>query len=854
MKKRSKRTLIIEIVIVLLVLCGIAYLIWVLYGQEDVSTDDHSPEIIHYQGDGDVFTLENDDLLLELDGETTYFTVTHKLAGTVWHSVPEGAQDDPVALSANKSRLQSTLTITYSTQNGVITQMDNYAYSIENKLYSIEQGDGYIRVNYTIGRLPRVYIIPQVITETKMNEWLKDLSKSKARRITDSYRLNKLDKLSDDERETFIQQYPEILEDNVYILRDTVQDHQLESYEEQFRDAGYTYEDFLENQNLFGEVGADRVAFSVSVIYRLEGDDLVVEIPLDDIGYYDEFSIIRITPLPNFGAAGVEDQGCFIVPEGSGHIINFNNGRTSQNSYVANVYGWDYATIRDAVINETYTSFPMFAEIKNGSAFLCMLEDYASVAQLNADISGRHTSYNNAYASYTALHYDAFNVSDRSIETFYMYEPQLPSGSIVQRYRFVETDDYVELALAYRDYLLARYPGLQPVADGQVPVAVEIVGAIDKVLQRGGLPVSLPVALTTYEQAGEIIADLSAGGFENLFVRLSGWANGGVKQRILTSVWPVSQLGTADELKAMVAEAAAKGVPVFLNGITQYALDSGFANGFFTLRDAARYTTRELVKLWEYSTVWYGQNEELEPYYLLQPRIAQTMIENLASAAQRYSAAGIALEDSGAILSGDYNPKKLVTREESMNMQRSALAAVKAGGQRVMIGRGNLYALEYADFVTDMELGGSNYAIFDKSIPFWQIALHGYVRYAGQPLNLADDWQQELLLSAERGAGLSFVFMHEEPVILHDTNYSGYFGANYAAWAGQAEEIYREYNAAMRSTVGQTITGHRYLTDEVTLTSYGNGTLVYVNFSSRVYNGDGVTVPVRSYLVLGGEQ
>ena len=752
MKKRSKRTLIIEIVIGLLVLCGFAYLIWALYGQEDVFTADHDPVILHYQGDGERYTLENDDLLLELDGETTYFTLTHKQAGTVWHSVPEDAQDDPIALSGNKSRLQSTLAITYSTQNGVITQMDNYAYSIENKLYSIEQGDGYIKVSYTIGRLPRVYIIPQVITETRMNDWLSDLSKSKARRITDSYRLNKLDKLDDDERDAFIEQYPEILEDNVYILRDNVKDHQLESYEEQFRDAGYTYDDFLENQNLYGVEGTDRVAFSLSVIYRLEGDDLVVEIPFDEIGYYNEFSITRITPLPNFGAAGTQDEGCFIVPEGSGHIIKFNNGRTSQNSYVANVYGWDYATIRDAVINETYTSFPMFAEIKNGSAFLCLLEDYASVAQLNADISGRQTSYNNAYASYAALHYDAFNVSDRSIETFYMYEPQLPGGSIVQRYRFVETDDYVVLAHAYRDYLLDRYPGLRPVEDENVPVAVEIVGAIDKVLQRGGLPVSLPVALTTYEQAGEIIADLTDSGFHNLFVKLSGWANGGVKQRILTSLWPVSQLGTAEELEALVEQATAMGVPVFLNGITQYALDSGFFNGFFTLRDAARYTTRELVKLWQYSTVWYGPIEWLDFYYLLQPRIAQTMLQNLVSAAKRYGAPGVAFADTGGILSGDYNPKKLTTREESMNMQRESLADVKSDGLRAMIRKGNLYALEYADIVTDMELGGSNYAIFDQSIPFWEIALHGYVRYAGQPLNLADDWQQELLLSAERGA------------------------------------------------------------------------------------------------------
>jgi hypothetical protein len=435
-----------------------------------------------------------------------------------------------------------------------------------------------------------------------------------------------------------------------------------------------------------------------------------------------------------------------------------------------------------------------------------------------------------------------------------MYEQQLPVGSIVQRYRFLDTDDYVSIALKYRDYLLERYEGLRPVEDEQVPVSVEIVGAIDKIMQRGGLPVSLPVALTTYEQAGDIIADLSGNGFENLFVKLSGWMNGGVKQRILTSVWPVSQLGTTEELKALIGQTRAKDIPLFLSGITQYALDSGQFNGFFDLRDSARFTTRELIKLWQYSTIWYGQDQSLQMYYLLQPEIAQAMLGNLASAAQRYGASGIAPEDTGQLLSADYNPKNLVTREENMELQRESLAAVKEAGLDVMINNGNVYALEYADFVTNMELGGSNYAIFDQSIPFLQIAMHGYVRYAGQPLNLADDWRQELLLSAERGAGLSFVFMYQEPTILHDTNYSGYFGAHYDAWAAQAEEIYSEYNAAMRGIVGQTIVGHAFLADQVTETVYENGTKVYVNYSTQAYTGGGITVPARSYVVREGDQ
>lgn len=43
--------------------------------------------------------------------------------------------------------------LTYSTQNGVDALLDNYEYSIAKGIYEIETGDGYIKVNYSIGDL-----------------------------------------------------------------------------------------------------------------------------------------------------------------------------------------------------------------------------------------------------------------------------------------------------------------------------------------------------------------------------------------------------------------------------------------------------------------------------------------------------------------------------------------------------------------------------------------------------------------------------------------------------------------------------------------------------------------------------
>ena len=156
---------------------------------------------------------------------------------------------------------------------------------------------------------------------------------------------------------------------------------------------------------------SEKSVFNVSVIYRLDGDDLIVEVQFDDLEYKEDYPIYYLSVLPYFGASGTTDEGFLFVPEGGGALIEFNNGKTSQNSYYSNVYGWDMGQDRDAVVHDTRTYFNVFGESKNDSSFICMLEDGVPYASIQADISGRSHSYNYVNAVYSVLHreqYDSF--------------------------------------------------------------------------------------------------------------------------------------------------------------------------------------------------------------------------------------------------------------------------------------------------------------------------------------------------------------------------------------------------------------------------------------------------------------
>jgi hypothetical protein len=85
-------------------------------------------------------------------------------------------------------------------------------------------------------------------------------------------------------------------------------------------------------------------------------------------------------------------------------------------------------------------------------------------------------------------------------------------------------------------------------------VAVEIVAAADKVKQVLGVPTSRPLKLTTIKEAKELVEQLQSEGLKNMSVRLSGWMNGGVNQKILKKVKLVSACGSSGDRRADPAE------------------------------------------------------------------------------------------------------------------------------------------------------------------------------------------------------------------------------------------------------------------------------------------------------------
>ena len=106
------------------------------------------------------------------------------------------------------------------------------------------------------------------------------------------------------------------------------------------------------------------------------------------------------------------------------------------------------------------------------------------------------------------------------------------------------------------------------------------------------------------------------------------------------------------------------------------------------------------------------------------------------------------------------------------------------------------------------------------------------------------------MYSAEYGAGLSFTVMKESSFALQKTLYTEYYGSDYDAWRDRMVEYYTRYNSELGHVFNQEMVDHQNISGTLSVTTYADGTKVYVNYDFEDATADGQTIPARDYLVV----
>jgi hypothetical protein len=796
--------------------------------------------------------LENEYLELRFMPETTEIILKNKANGVEWRSNPEG--NDSLADTVTRYLQKSVFALEYADVTGVGQTLYSSEQSVDIGAYSYEIVDGGLEVNYSVGNIERIYIIPPAVPEERMNEFMDKMSAGDKRLVGQGYRLYDINNLRrDDDKTQLLATYPDLARRNIYVLRSTALEYQKAEYEEIFETVGYTYDDYLQDVSLYPTSGGkERPAFNVSLRYTLDGKSLVLDVPFDKIAYRGSYPMVKLHILPYLGAGGVNDKGYLLVPDGSGALIYFNNGKQNQLGYTNFVYGWDEGQKREAVINDNKAPFPVFGIQKNGNALACVIENGASYANVLANVAGRNSSYSNVFARFDMVHSALMNISGRSERSVYQYERTLPANEkITLRYIVCGQDGYVGMAKEYRSWLLNKFPSLKRSNKKGVPIAVEIPGAVNKTQHRLGIPFDLPLKLTSYNEATGMIKDFNEFGWKDVQIKLNGWFNRSVDHTIPTKIKLINELGSKKDFRNLIAAAQQNGYVVYPEVDFFLIRDKKPFDGFNLYRDAARYLNRERMQRYPFSFVWFGERTRWGKLnYVARPEKMMSMIDNFVYKIPDLGVQNIAFRNIGSRLTGNYNEKQHVSREASVKMRQEKLAELNKAGIGVMLLAGHAYAAPYADFIVNMMLDDQKYGITDVSVPFYPIALHGLVPYTGNAINLAEDYTKNLLKTIESGAGLYFSFMTEETSVLQETKFRQFYANEYNKWVGDADSLYKQFTNNFGNLYNQDIVDHKILSYGVTLTEYEDGTRVVVNASDAAVNYNNRNINSDSFVVL----
>ncbi|MCL2879239.1 MAG: DUF5696 domain-containing protein [Treponema sp.] len=816
--------------------------------------------VVVYSNNGsrDPLVIENEFLKLSFLPDTAEIILTDKATGVLWRSNPSGYSNDPLSDTVTKVMMGSQFVLEYANVSGTGMSMYSASESVAHGSYDYALVGGGIEVNYTVGNLARTYLLPLAVPEERLSPFLVKMDSGDRSRFLSVYRLYDINNLRPtDNKSALLSAYPDLARKKIYVRRDDAQEYMKKFAEDVLKSAGYTYEDFIEDSALYPAADTDdKPAFNVTLDYTLDGKTLVVKAPFDRIAYRRSFPVVQLSILPYMGAGGLSDKGYLFVPDGSGALINFNNRKQSQIAYNNAIYGWDEGMPRDAIINDNSAPFPVFGIERNGSALLCVIEDGASYASVRADVSGRNSSWNNVYPRFDMVHGAKMDISEWAL---YLYENGLPGGEgITMRYTVCDNDGYVGMAKQYRSYLLDKYPSLgahASVSNGResgVPVAVEILGAVNKIQHRIGIPFDLPLKLSSYKDTENMINDLGKSGWKNVQVKLSGWFNRGYEHSVPTRVKLISELGSTKDFRNMVSAAGKNGYDLYPEADFLYMRDVKPFDGFNLYTYAARYVNRKRIEKYPYSFVWFGERFNWGKLsYISSPAAMINMINGFSKKISALGMKNIAFRSMGSVLAGDYNEKNRVSREAAMNMRQKELAELSQGG-KLMVNSGYAYSVPWADFITNMAIGDQAFAITDDSVPFCQIVLHGLVPYTGRPINLAEDYTKNLLKTVECGAGLYFSFMAAETAVLQETKFKQFYSNEYGKWSGDANALYQKFSEDFSGLYIQAITDHKILAPGLTLTQYEDGTRVIVNAGEINRNYENYTIAANSYLVLRG--
>lgn len=607
---------------------------------------------------------------------------------------------------------------------------------------------------------------------------------------------------------------------------------------------------------------------TLKVHYQLEENDLYVyadssEIDELDTNAVDGKVLTKILLCPYFGAAEATDEkgdpteGYMIVPDGSGAVINYNNGKTNYASYSNKVYGRDYTAVPTNSPHVTEQAYiPVLANVSGKSGVVAIATDGDANVYAQAQVSGQNKqAYNSCNFSFETRSSDSFFMSGEGSNEITVFER---NGKIKGK-RFgikffpIDKDEdvnYADCAEVYRNYLIENKGLTSKVEDDKTSFYVDLFGGVLKSKSILGIPVNLKTEITGFEQASEIVDKLKDQGVDNIVANYNDWTNDSIKKKVSTEIDPSGTLGGDDEFFDFVNDSGATVYP----SLNNFTMSSGKL-GYMILTSTAIRVSNEYSRQSVYSPAFGVAEKGVSPA-LVSPKVYSKIFDEIIESCNDESLKTIGFGDFSSKLVSDYSKKDPYSREKTMETIVAGYEKADKEVGSVIADQANAYVLPYVSNITNVPVYSSGYNVLDYDIPFYQMVIHGYVPYSTKAINASSDIDETFMLALAAGSAIHYDLTYEEASVLKDTDYDDLYYTNYEGWINSAAAQYKASNEVLDSVSKMTIAKYEISDDNNKITTtYTDGSKnveVVIDKSAGIATVDGKKIDL-SDAVEGGK-
>lgn len=764
------------------------------------------------------------------------------------------------ASETTKSRMMSQLSLKLCEKDGTYVDINSYDMCIVNGNFGIKNVDNGVEISYLLGEVEQERLLPKGLKEKRFSEIIDKIPPSDQSEFKKRYFKVDIKSESEQDRKKLLDEYPAAKDEVIYVLRQGLEDFILNRVEKIIIATGYTMEQKLSDEKFYTDTLEINLPPLIKVVvnYVLDNGEMVVSIDKGKIKHTKDSIPLEITLLEYFFSAGNEEEGYMLVPDGSGSIINLNNGKNKKSIYKTQVYGMDSST--QPILqteNNIPAPIPVFGLKMKESALFAQIEEGDALASIYADVSGRVDQLNRVYP--------VFKLREQNNELVFLdytsagggtvYANRIQAGELSGKLSIRYTvligvnQGYSDMASLLRNRLVKQNI-LREKENTEIPLLIDVIGAIDIVKPVFGIPQEKVVCLTSYEKAKQIAEYFRLNQVDKLIVKYVGGFKGGIKHSALDKFRAESCLGSTKQMNKVFDWFNKNNIGLYMDASFTYVPDNSLFDSFHASEDSIRVLNNKRGRIFDVDmpTFYYAS----EPKFAIKPSLTPSYMNKFSKSLKKYGL-GLSVRDMGNSILSDFSASEPIFRDQSQEYYAQAMQTAVKNGTNLLMNGANMYTLPYTQLISRMPSQSNQYEITDQSVPFYQMVIHGYCDYVYSPINLSEDYRRNLLKAIETGAGIYGAMYYDSSVMLKETSYSYYYASNFERQKKSVVKAYNEVKNALKPVYGSKIIEHSQLAQEVFITEYDNGNAIIVNYGKDEFAQGNIRVGAMDYLLIGDD-